>query len=74
MTYASGCAFHRMTTVGTASNHGLTRLAARCLDLAAGVADIFSCRALSFHSICFRFARLIANGFFCIRKRYECKN
>lgn len=74
MTCASRGTFHRMTTIGTASNHGLTRFATCCLDFAASVADILSCCALSFHGICFRFARLIANRFFCMRKRHECKN
>jgi hypothetical protein len=63
-----------MTTIGTASDHGLTRLATGCLELAAPPADFSSRRAFGFHGICLRFARLVADSFLCMRKRDECKN
>src|SRR6476661_7354503 len=73
MTCASGCAPRRVAAIGAAEDHGLAHLAACCLDLAAGVADFPARRALRIHGICFRFARLIANGFFRTRKRQENK-
>jgi hypothetical protein len=63
-----------MTAIATASNHGLTHFATRRLDFAAGFAGVFSYLARSFYDIRFRFARLIANRFFCMGKGHERKN
>jgi hypothetical protein len=74
VTCASRRTFRRMTAIGTASNHGLTHLATRCLEFTAGVAEVFSCRVRSFHDVRFRFARLIADRFFSMSKGHERKN
>src|SRR5438105_522952 len=73
MSCAAGSTFGRVTTVGTASNHRLTDLAARFLDLAASLADFLSGRSLGLYRLCFHLARFIANRFLCcLRGRHEC--
>ena len=63
MACASGPAFHRMTTIGAASHHGATYLAAPGFDLATDLADAVSYRALRLRSVSFRFSRLVAGIF-----------
>jgi hypothetical protein len=49
-----------MTTIGAASHHGATYLAAPSFDLATDLADAVSYRALRLRSVSFRFSGLVA--------------
>src|SRR4051812_11232529 len=67
MTCASRCAFRGVTTIGAASNHRLTHLAACRLHFPAGFADIFS-------PLPFSFGGLAPNCFLRIPKKTENKH
>jgi hypothetical protein len=49
--FAPSLAFDRVTAIGTARDHGLARLAACSFHCAAGLPDLFSCRALGLDRI-----------------------